>query len=204
MIESVNNILTEEHQREAYQFFSAVRDKLVSSLARHNLEFDVPNTTKEEIQIDFVLLLSERVPSRTNSPSLTQATPVEELKIEIPIIHVTMPQTVVEFIKTASSVLPEFDGKPENLHSFLDALDILEQIKDTHEALAITMIKTKLKGTARNFISNETTIAQIRTKLHTAIKGESVEVLTAKLLNIQQRSKTANQYTAEIEKSQGR
>ncbi|XP_017466310.1 PREDICTED: uncharacterized protein LOC108359132 [Rhagoletis zephyria] len=111
-----------------------------------------------------------------------------------------MVQTVVEFIKTASSVLPEFDGKPENLHSFLDAPDILDQIKDDHEALAITMIKTKRKGTARNFISTENIIEQIKTKLKNAIKGESVEVLTAKLLNIQQRSKTANQYTAEIEK----
>jgi len=31
------------------------------------------------------------------------------------------------------------------------------------------------------------------------VKGETVEVLSAKLMNLQQRNKTANQYTQEVE-----
>ena len=53
-----------------------------------------------------------------------------------------MPRTVVEFIKLATSLIPEFDGKPENLQSFLDSLKLLEIIKDTHELTAISLLKT--------------------------------------------------------------
>ncbi|XP_017478744.1 PREDICTED: uncharacterized protein LOC108368398 [Rhagoletis zephyria] len=165
VINTTDRILTKEHQKEVRQFFFAVRDKLVSSLARHNIEVTIPTTVEEKLQIDFNSILSERAQSPIPSPSLSQTPSVEEKKpLGIPIINVTMVQTVVEFVKTASSVLPEFDGKPENLHSFLDALDILDQINDDHEALAITMIKTKLKGMERNFISTENTIELIKTK----------------------------------------
>jgi len=82
----------------------------------------------------------------------------------------------------------------------IDPLDLLDTLKGTHEPTAISLIKTKLKGHARNLISNEQTIAAIITQLSTAVKGESVEVVSAKLLNLQQKNKTANQYTQEVEK----
>ena len=109
-----------------------------------------------------------------------------------------MAQTVVEFIKLATSLIPEFDGRQENLQSFLDSLNLLDTLKGTHEQTAISLIKTKLKGNARNFISNEQTIAAIITTLSSVVKGESVEVISAKLLNLQQKNKTANQYTQEV------
>lgn len=37
-----------------------------------------------------------------------------------------MAQTLTEFIKLATSLIPEFDGRHENLLSFLDALGLLE------------------------------------------------------------------------------
>lgn len=64
----------------------------------------------------------------------------------------------------------------------------------------INLIKTKVKGRARNLISNEQRISAIVTHLSKAVEGESVEVISAKLLNLQQKSKTANnQYTQEVE-----
>jgi len=65
--------------------------------------------------------------------------------------------------------------------------------------LAVNVIKTKLKGHARNLISTENTIQEIKDKLSRTVKGESVEVLSAKLLNLQQKNKTANLYTQEME-----
>jgi len=50
-----------------------------------------------------------------------------------------------------------------------------ENLKGTHEATAISPIKTKLKGNARNLISNEQTIAAIIIQLSSAVKGESVD-----------------------------
>ena len=80
---------------------------------------------------------------------------IEENKILLIEENKIMAQTVVEFIKLATSLIPEFDGRQENLQSFLDSLNLLDTLKGTHEQTAISLIKTKLKGNARNFISNE-------------------------------------------------
>jgi len=44
-----------------------------------------------------------------------------------------MAQTNIDFINTASKLIPVFDGKAENLTSFMDALEIIESIKGEHE-----------------------------------------------------------------------
>jgi len=80
----------------------------------------------------------------------------------------------------------------------LDALGVLGSLKSTHETTAISLTQTKLKGHVRNLISNEQTIAAIITQLSSSVKGESV--ISAQLLNLRQRNKTANQYTQEVEK----
>jgi len=65
-----------------------------------------------------------------------------------------MAQSKIYFINTASELIPVFDGKAENLTSFIDALQIIESIKGEHEQLAVSTIKTKLKGVARNLIGS--------------------------------------------------
>lgn len=110
-----------------------------------------------------------------------------------------MPQSVTEFLGLAARLIPEFDGKPENLQSFIDALRLVDSVKETHEAVAVNVVKTKLKGTARNLISDETTINGVIATLTASVKGESVEVISAKLLNVRQGGKNANSYASEIE-----
>jgi len=92
--------------------------------------------------------------------------------------------TPIEFLKLDSSLIPDFDGK---------------SLKESHEALAVKLIKTKIKGHARNLIDNENSISEIIEKLKNKVKGESVDVISAKLLNLQQRHKTANRYIQEVE-----
>jgi len=106
--------------------------------------------------------------------------------------NITMAQSYIDFINTASKLIPVFDGKAENLTSFIDALKITESIKGEHEQLAVSIIKTKLKGVARNLIGNKTTITEVISRLKSNVKGETVEVLSAKHMNLQQRNKTAN------------
>ncbi|KAI8117967.1 hypothetical protein CVS40_10305 [Lucilia cuprina] len=110
-----------------------------------------------------------------------------------------MTQTVVEFLNTASKLIPDFDGSAENLQSFLDALNLVGTIRENHEAVAIQLVKTKLRGTARNLISDETTLSEIIAKLSNTVKGESVDMVTAKLMNVRQLGKTATAYAKEIE-----
>ena len=111
-----------------------------------------------------------------------------------------MTQTVEQFLSIASKFLTDFDGNATNLQSFLDGLQTIELLKGEHEAIAVSLIKTKLKDSARQLITTEATISEIIETLKKSIKGESVGNLAAKLMNIQQKSKTANQYTQEVEK----
>ena len=88
----------------------------------------------------------------------------------------------------------------QNLQRFIDGLETIDMLKGEHEALAVSLIKSKLKDSAIQLITTESSISTIINTLKNSIKGESVGNLTAKLNNIQQKSKTANQYTQEVEK----
>lgn len=183
------NRLTTAHKAAAENFFSDVRSRIVTLLAKKGLEIKLPTSLHEES----VYKLEKTTPE------------ANEVLIELfnreenPKTITKMTQTVVEFINTASKLIAEFDGKPENLRSFIDSLELLNTIKDNHEATAVSLIKTKLRGGARNLISSEQTISEIINKLKCSIKGESVEVLTAKIMNTRQNNKTANTYCSEIE-----
>ncbi|XP_055837524.1 translation initiation factor IF-2-like [Episyrphus balteatus] len=107
--------------------------------------------------------------------------------------------TPIEFINIATKLLPEFDGKVENLNKFINALDLLETIKETNEAIAIKLIKTKLNQTVSRLLTNETTIEAIKVTLVTNIKHQSPQNITAKLLSIKQQNKTDNDFAKEVE-----
>ena len=65
-----------------------------------------------------------------------------------------MTQTVVEFLNTASKLVIDFDGRSENLRTFIDSLHLLNTIKGHEEAARVPLIKTKLKGTASGLVSS--------------------------------------------------
>jgi len=108
----------------------------------------------------------------------------KDLHLKFPAV-ITFPEqeemaiTPTEFLKLASSLIPEFDGKAENLNSFLDSLNLLNSLKESHEALAVNLIKTKLKDHARNLVDNENLISEIIDILQNKVKGESVDVISA-------------------------
>jgi len=85
----------------------------------------------------------------------------------------------------SSSILEsEISNNITMAQSIIDALQIIESIKGEHKQLAVSIIKTKLKGVARNLIGNETTITKDISRLKSNVKGETVEVLSAKLMNL--------------------
>lgn len=110
-----------------------------------------------------------------------------------------MAQTSSEFLGLASKLLPEFDGKPENLQSFINAINLVKSIQGEHESLGVLLIKTKIKGTVQNIIANEKTIDAIIEKLKNSIRKESVESIIAKLSHTQQNTKSATEFAKEVE-----
>lgn len=184
--------LTSEHKLLAKELFSNLRDSLIKIFSKHKIHIKIPATIDIPVTENITLSSSDSEESEIDNNSLPES--IEDLQEE----H-KMTNTIAEFLSLASKLIPEFDGRAENLQSFIDALELTELVKGTHEAVAVNLIKTKLKGSIRNLIVDETSIQQIIQKLKTSIKTESVEVLTAKIMNIKQGGKTANVFTQEIE-----
>lgn len=201
--------LTHGHQRAAENYFLQIRNKLTNVLSRRDLNINIPESIHEELKYDPEIqaekFSSSVLPSTSTkkvSENLASTKQTETNTEQIPdnlSISKNMAQTVTQFLGLASKILPDFDGKPENLQSFLDALALVDSVKDAHEQVAINLIKTKLKGTARNLLTNEATITAIVDTLRGSVKGESVEVITAKLMNVRQAGKNANTYASEVE-----
>lgn len=175
--------LTTSHKAAAEAFYSDVRGKLIAVTSRKNFKIEIPYSIHENITFKQKIVVKNQSNGDKNK---TQ----RETK---------MTQTVVEFLSTASRLIPDYDGRPDNLQSFIDALCLVDSIKESHEAVAINLVKTKLKGAARNLISNETTLLTVITKLKSSIKGETVDVVTAKLMNVRQQNKSANSYATEVD-----
>lgn len=183
--------LTTAHKAAADGFYGDIREKFLYVASKKGIDITIPIYLHEKLNIEL---------NETQEDNKVDKT-LEDNKIRTEDVIITddnMAQTVIEFLNTATKLIPDFDGKHENLKSFLDALSLVDALKGTHEAVAITLIKTKLKGNARNLINNESTIQQVIAKLTSSVKGESVEVLSAKILNIKQNNKTANAYCDEI------
>lgn len=189
------NKFTEQHKEYALEKYWPLRDLLVKVLSKHNICQELSHNINQPIKLD----LNNICMASGTPDTIEEESGSEEFESNTVIKQYKMTQTVVDFINTATRLIPDFDGKPENLRSFLDALSLIETLKGSHETVAINLIKTKLKGNARNLIENEATIQDVIGKLKNSVKGESVEVLSAKILNIRQNSKSANSYCNEVE-----
>lgn len=186
---------TKDHKEEVLEVYWNLRDQLVRILDKYNINQTIPHSIEEPLKIDTNIILPSGG-SEKFAPISEEETDSDSEEFGD---KIKMAQTVIEFLNTASKLICDFDGKPENLRTFLDSIQLVDSLKGTHEQVAVSIIKTKLKGTARNLIDNESSIAEIVNKLKNSVKGESVEVLSAKIMNIRQNNKPANVYCSEIE-----
>lgn len=159
----------------AENLFMDVYDKLITVLSKRGFEVDIPISLHEEE------VIYNLVRDSSEQKIMLGATKPNKMSL-----------SVTEFFGLSAKLLSEFGGKPEHLQAFIDALHIVDSIRDIHEAVAVNVIKTKLKGTARTLISTEQTIDAIVERLKISVKGKSTEVLTAKILNIKQNNKSSN------------
>lgn len=180
--------LTPDHKSESQKIFSDLRDKLIRIFSRYKLRILVPNYLGEEVDKSLV--------DDTQSENLSSSESESESDHKTEPI---MPLSALDFLNFASKILPEFDGRSENLQRFLDAISLAKTQIEGHENLCVELIKTKLVGSSRNLLENENTIDQIVDCLKTKVKSESTEVISAKIMNIKQNNKTANQFSVEIE-----
>lgn len=77
---------------------------------------------------------------------------------------------------------------------------MVDLAKGPYEDIAVEVIKSKIVGTILNSVEDETTIPVIINKLQKVVVGETSANVKAKLSTVQQRGKTATQFTAEVER----
>lgn len=93
---------TTEHREQLLDEYWSLRDLLVKTLDRHNLTCEITHDIGRPIQLNLDTLFAQRETEKL-VPILEEENP--EIEIEI------MPQTVVEFLNTASKLIPDYDGK---------------------------------------------------------------------------------------------
>lgn len=178
---TVYPFLSASHQDEFIKFFSSIKTRLEAIFRHLEIRDGVPEEINKFITIKF------------------QDTAGETSDEEVEKTNTVTTMTPLEFINLATKLLPEFDGKAENLTKFINALDLLDSIKENNESIAISLIKTKLNQTASRLLTNETTIRAIKSTLTANVKHESSQSIAVKLLSIKQQNKTDGDFAKEIE-----
>lgn len=182
------NNLTKDHQQEALHIFTNLRDRLVKVFSRHKLHVHVPISLSEELDItseDF---------SCSESESETEIVEESEEKVDV-----NMAISALEFLNFAARIVPDFDLYKDDLQRFIDGIRLAQTQSTGHENTFIEFIKTKLVGTTRSAITTENTVDAIILALKNKIKYESTDVIAAKIMNVKQLNKPANQFSKEIE-----
>lgn len=163
-----------------------------------NEETEIKETDLNDLTIPALITLSTQGDDIEQENELNSSSGTIDFKENI----VTMADQIIkdrEYVKQVSSSIPEFDGNKLSLNRFLTALRIVDRTKGDQEDLAIEVIKSKITGTILYKVQNEPTIKKIIDKLKDNVKGESPDVLKAKLLNMKQKGKTASQYATEMD-----
>lgn len=186
------SLLTEQEQVVARRIYTAIRDKIVRAFEVLKIKYKIPNSISQEID-----------PTITEENSSSED---EETENEIVIANSgnkIIRENIMnanEFFTFASRVLSsEFDGSPEKLLPFIDALNLLNANCVGHEQNAVAFVKTKLSGKARDLITDADNLQNIIIKLQQGIKGESSQTLASKILLVEQKSKSFAQFASEIE-----
>ncbi|XP_037951190.1 uncharacterized protein LOC119681917 [Teleopsis dalmanni] len=175
---------TTAHKAEARKIFGDLREKAIKVTLKKGINVEIPTTLNEKISINIELNID------TDSENTTEHKNIEMAQAQVELDRA--------YIKETAIAVPEFDGKKQHLERFIRALRLIDRTKGTQEDLAVEVIKSKITGPILYRVKDEETIQGIITKLSLCVKGESIDVIKAKLMNIQQRGKTATQYTAEI------
>lgn len=137
----------------------------------------------------------------SDKPELTLKNLGKLIIISYRLTKSTRMAALIETVKTVSSLLPTYDGSPNKLQNFLDALGIVKQIApDNQLPTVINIILTKLEGRARHaFPQAPATIDNIIATLKNVSAPVPPEAIIAKLANCKQRT-NITEYTEEIEK----
>lgn len=105
-------------------------------------------------------------------------------------INIKMAQSPLDFIKLAASIVKPFSGNPQNLDTFLNSVNLLENLTDnTNQNLLIPFIKTRLEDRALDYVpANPASVIEITNALKASIKRNPSSLIESKLDSLKLKS----------------
>lgn len=219
LIRKIFKNLSTQHREEIKSSVFTIKNKLEILLARLSISVNVPRNISDIITVRFKeqsatssdsdtetepeskndTLLLPQTPNQPESETSTGDEDSKSLDFEHNSEQKISEMTPAEFLNLAAKLIPEFNSTADALPKFLNALDLVESLKESNESIAVSLIKTKISGKAQNIVSTLTTIASIKNALKTNISGESAMAVTAKLMASKQNSKDSASFVKDIE-----
>lgn len=187
------------------KLFAYIRDKVIRSFQVLKVTYKVPTScTKcinpEIIDEDLIVISDGEVSSAETSDTEVGGSEIKIKKNQLKVEISEMATSAKDFFDFASKVLPQvFDGTPDRLQSFLDALSLLGTNCEGNTQNAVAFVKTRLSGKARDLIEDGDSLEQISQKLKRGIITENSQLVSAKLLSLKQYNKEPAKYAAEVE-----
>jgi len=126
------SLLSQPHKQEIETLFQNLKSKLSHLLRRLEISNSVPSDFTSLLDLNFIEEESDDDLTPKPQPNPGNPNPVTGSLTKSN--SATMTMTPVEFLNIASKLLPDFDGKFENLQRFLDALSLVDSITRKHSS----------------------------------------------------------------------
>lgn len=219
LISPIYKKLAPSHKNYVVAYFNSIKTKLEVIFRRLNIFIPIPENLNDIVEVRFKQITDNDTDSDSGSDTETENTNTSVAEPLTPHKHETelnnsihkedhfnpiqnssenSEMTPTEFLNLASKLIPDFDSNPNTIQKFLNALNLIETIKENNETIAVSLIKTKVSGKAENAIAQATTIEQIKTILKSTIVYETTQTVAAKLLSVKQKADT-NAFIKEVE-----
>lgn len=130
--------LTAAHKVAADAIYADVREKLISVALKKGVELK----KSVSLQGDTDSIVEPILQNVKISVARETNAKIENNKDNLSTPNLNnMPQTPIEFFTIASRLIPEFDGRPENLQGFISALKLVDSVCDGHGTIAINLVR---------------------------------------------------------------
>lgn len=107
----------------------------------------------------------------------------------------------LKFLNTASSLLKPFDGKSDELDSFIRNINLIQQVADGDlKPFFLEFVKGRITGTVGNACSSAISIDQLISTLRSTVKSESPRVVESRLDALYFDHRNLSEFSAEAEK----
>lgn len=184
------NDLSEKNKSKIFNKIIYCRNILKKCFEKINCNTKIPEEVNLLVRIDRSAMIKSKVED------------FENLNSEIEQIKMATIEHKKSFITMCASIIRDnYDGNPLTLQSFLDKIDLIEDLTEPNlQATFTNFIKSKLDAKAREVLpDNVSTIDDIKTALRNGIKLENSKIIAGKIAALNVGNGNFSDFTKQVE-----